>query len=253
MNLDWPLLLLAVAGSFLAGVINTLAGNGSAITLAFMTEVMGMPGNLANGTNRLGLFGQTAMGALAFHREGKLDVREARPYILMTFLGAIPGVWTAIHVSNEQFKAVFGYLLILMLGVILVKPERWLRDSVQATRPRYAVAIPVFFALGFYGGFIQMGMGIFFVAAMVLGAGYDIIRANAIKVLVVSVFTLAVILVFQWRGRIDWPTGLLLMGGQALGGYLTARYASRYPEARIWAYRLLILAVIGSIVKIFFL
>ena len=50
MNLDWPLLLLAVAGSFLAGVINTLAGNGSAITLAFMTEVMGMPGNLANGT-----------------------------------------------------------------------------------------------------------------------------------------------------------------------------------------------------------
>lgn len=246
------ILIIAVIGGFLAGVINTLAGNGSAITLTIMTELMGMPGNLANGTNRLGIFSQTALGAWAFHREGKLDLRQARPYIAITFLGAIPGVWTALQVSNEEFRSVFGYMLIVMLLVILVKPERWLKEGVIREKPDYWFSVPIFFGLGFYGGFIQMGMGIFFLAAMVLGAGYDMIRANAIKVLVVAVFTLLIIVVFQWTGRIDWEAGLLIASGQAAGGYLTAKYASRYPEAKVWAYRLLIVVVIASIVKIFF-
>ncbi len=251
--MDLGILFIAVAGGFLAGVINTLAGNGSAITLTIMTEMMGMPGNLANGTNRLGIFSQSALGAWAFYREGKLDVQRAKPYIVITFLGAIPGVWTALQVSNEEFRSVFGYMLIVMLLVILVKPKRWLKEGVMKDRPNYLLTVPIFFALGFYGGFIQMGMGIFFLAAMVLGAGYDIIRANAIKVLVVTIFTVLIIAVFQWTGRIDWPTGLMIASGQSLGGYLTAKYASRYPAARVWAYRLLIFVVIASIVKIFFL
>ncbi|MCF8238699.1 MAG: sulfite exporter TauE/SafE family protein [Saprospiraceae bacterium] len=251
--MDWPLLFIAVTGGFLAGMINTLAGNGSAITLTIMTEMMGMPGNLANGTNRLGVFSQSALGSWAFYREGKLDVQRAKPYIALTLLGAIPGVWMALRVSNEEFRSVFGYMLIVMLLVILVKPERWLRDGVMKEKPNYLFTAPIFLALGFYGGFIQMGMGIFFLAAMVLGAGYDMIRANAIKVLVVAIFTLMIIIVFQWSGRIDWPTGLLIASGQSAGGYFTAKYASRYPAARVWAYRLLIFVVIGSIVKIFFL
>lgn len=250
--MDITILIIAVVGGFLAGVINTLAGNGSAITLTIMTELMGMPGNLANGTNRLGIFSQTALGAWAFHKEGKLDIKEARPYIAITFLGAIPGVWTALQVSNEEFRSVFGYMLILMLVVIMVNPERWLKDGIIKEKPNYWFTAPIFFALGFYGGFIQMGMGIFFLAAMVLGAGYDMIRANAIKVLVVAIFTLLIIAVFQWTGRIDWKTGLVIASGQAAGGYLTAKYASRYPEARVWAYRLLIVVVIASILKIFF-
>lgn len=244
-------LLLATAGGFLAGVINTLAGNGSAITLSIMTELLGLPGNIANGTNRLGIFSQSALGSWAFYREGKLDIRQARPYIIITFIGAIPGVWTALLVSNEQFRSVFGYLLILMLLVILVKPERWIRDMQVSERPNYLFTIPIFLMLGFYGGFIQMGMGIFFLAAMVLGAGYDMIRANAIKGLVIAIFTLALILIFQYTGRIDWRVGLVIASGQSLGGFLTARYASRYPQARVWAYRLLIVVVLASILKIF--
>lgn len=249
--MDVSHILLALGGSFLAGVINTLAGNGSAITLPFMTELLGMPGNLANGTNRIGLFSQSVVGTWVFYREGQLDLRAARPYIFMTFAGAVPGVWAAVSVSNEQFRSVFGYLLILMLLVILFKPERWIRSRQEVRPIRLWLAIPVFFLLGFYGGFIQMGMGIFFLAAMVLGVGFDLIRANAIKGLVVALFTIAVILVFQWRGLIDWKVGAMLAIGQSVGGYVAARYASRYPGARAWAYRLLVVVVLGSIAHVF--
>lgn len=247
------ILLLALGGSFVAGVINTLAGNGSAITLTFLTEVIGLPGNVANGTNRLGIFSQTVMGSWVFFREGRLDLRASRGYVLLTLVGALPGVWLALYISNEGFRQVFGVLLVLMLLVILVKPERWLTVSGRPARLKPVFLVPALLLLGFYGGFIQMGMGIFFLAVMVLGAGQDLIRANAVKGLVVALFTLMAILLFQWRGFMDWKIGLVLASGQALGGFLTARYASRYPGARVWAYRLLVIVVVGSILRIFFL
>lgn len=251
--MEGGILAMALAGSFAAGVINTLAGNGSAITLTFLTEVLGLPGNMANGTNRLGIFSQTVMGSWVFFREGRLDLRASRSYVLLTLLGAVPGVWLALHISNDGFRQVFGVLLVLMLLVILVKPERWLSATPRHAALRPALLVPALLLLGFYGGFIQMGMGIFFLAVMVLGAGQDLIRANAVKGLVVALFTLMAILIFHWKGMIDWKIGLVLASGQALGGFLTARYASRYPGARVWAYRLLVIVVVGSILRIFFL
>lgn len=251
--IDILLLVIVILGGFLAGVINTLAGNGSAITLSILTELLGLPGNVANGTNRIGVFSQCVTGAWAFHRGGKLDLRKARPYILLLMLGAIPGIWVALEVSHEQFRMIFGYLLMAMLGVILVKPQRWLTDGDGERKVSNFIAVPLFLAMGFYGGFIQMGVGIFFLALLVLGQGFDLIRANAIKVVVMGLFTGVAIILFAWRGYIDWRIGLILAVGQATGGYLTARYASLYPEAKLWAYRILVLVVIGSILKIFFL
>jgi uncharacterized protein len=251
LNPDWLLIIIGIVGGFFAGIINTLAGNGSAITLSILTEVMGLPGNVANGTNRIGIFSQTFMGVVGFKRGGKLDLSASMPYILWPVIGALPGIWLAVNISHEEFRSVFGFMLIVMLVVILVKPSRWLKELDVKPMPfKWWYSIPLL-ALGFYGGFIQMGMGIFFLALMVLMVGYDLIRANAVKVFIVAIFTLAAIAVFEWKGLIDWRLGSIIAIGQATGGYLTAKYASRFPAAQVWAYRLLIISVLGSILKIF--
>lgn len=41
MALDWTQVLIALVGSAVAGGINTLAGNGSAITLTILTDTLG--------------------------------------------------------------------------------------------------------------------------------------------------------------------------------------------------------------------
>jgi hypothetical protein len=56
---------------------------------------------------------------------------------------------------------------------------------------------PGFLALGFYGGFIQMGMGIFFLAARVLAARFRLIDANAMKGFIIAAFTLIALLIFH--------------------------------------------------------
>lgn len=242
---------IAIGGGFIAGGINTLAGNGSAITLTILTEILNLPPNVANGTNRIGVFFQTSLGAFEFYRNGKLQLQRSGFYIGLTVLGALGGVTAAVLVSNEQFKAVFSYLLIFMLVTILVKPKRWLRASERGYRLPYWLSIPIFLLLGFYGGFIQMGMGIFFLAAMVLLARYSIIEGNAVKLFVVGLYTVAVIAIFQWRGLIDWRAGLVMAVGQSAGGWLTANLASRLPHADVWAYRLLVVIVLVAIALAF--
>ncbi|MEO0775963.1 MAG: sulfite exporter TauE/SafE family protein, partial [Bacteroidota bacterium] len=112
--------------------------------------------------------------------------------------------------------------------------------------------IPLFLAIGFYGGFIQMGMGIFFLAAMVLGARYSINDANAVKLVAVSAYTLLCIAIFQWQGLIHWPFGLLLALGQVIGATIAANFASQHPQADLWAYRFLVVIIVLALVRLFF-
>jgi uncharacterized membrane protein YfcA len=244
-------ILIAIGGSFTAGLINTLAGNGSAITLTILTEVLGLPGNLANGTNRVGVFTQTAASTYGFYRNGRLDITGRKLHIACTLIGAIAGTILATLISNEQFRQVFRFLMVFMLLVILVKPARWLRETDQQAAPSKWIIIPAFLALGFYGGFIQMGMGIIFLAVTVLGARFSLLDANILKSFIIALFTIPVLIIFHMKGLIHWKFGLLMAIGQTAGGYLMAHYASRFPGANIWAYRLLIIMVILAIIKLF--
>jgi len=251
MELTGLQITIAIAGGFVAGIINTLAGNGSAITLSILTEVIGLPGNLANGTNRVGILFQSIASTFSFTKNKKLDVTRSKFIIGVTIIGAVAGVVTAVNVSNEAFKSVFKILIVLMLFVILVKPKRWfIATDLEQSLPIY-ISIPLFLCLGFYGGFIQMGMGVFFLASMVLIAKYNIIEANAVKIAVVTIYTFLVVAIFHWKGLIDWKIGGIIAIGQASGGYLAAQFASKYPRADIWAYRLLVTIIIVVILKTF--
>lgn len=248
--------LIAIVGSFLAGGINTLAGNGSAITLTILLEVLGLPADVANATNRVGITTQSWAGTLAFQQAGRFDLaadrrREMWQIVLICSLGAVVGIWLSLMVDNSTFRTIFRYLLVLMLIVVLVRPKRWLQaSSARPAIPPY-LSIPLYFLLGIYGGFIQMGMGVFFLAITVLIARYEIIQANVIKGLVVALYTTLAVAIYASRGLIDWRIGLLMAFGQTVGGYLTARFAANDPRAGLWAYRLLIVVIVAAILRAF--
>lgn len=243
--------IIAIIGGFLAGVINTLAGSGSVITLGLMTEFLGLPANLANGTNRVGILLQNIASASAFKQNNKLPLERSKIIILITVIGAIFGVWAAVVIPNESFKAIYKYLMVLMLGVILIKPERWLQAADLEKKLSLWVSIPAFLVIGFYGGFIQMGMGVFFLAIMVLIAKYDIIEANAVKTVVIIIYTAIVLAIFHFQGMVDWKIGGIIAIGQAVGGYFTAQFASKSEKANVWAYRLLVVIVILVVLNTF--
>ncbi|MCO4822547.1 MAG: sulfite exporter TauE/SafE family protein [Flavobacteriaceae bacterium] len=243
---------IAIIGALIAGGVNTLAGNGSVITLTILTEILGLPPNVANGTNRIGIFTQCIATTWVFNKNGKLDVANHKKYLIPIFIGAIAGGFLAINVSNEQFKAVFKFMVLFMLIAVLVKPKRWLRKTDLNFKPKWYIYIPILFSLGFYGGFIQMGMGVFFLVIMVLGMRVNIIESNALKGFIIGAYTLLLIGLFHYQGMIDWKIGCIMAVGQTLGGYLTAQFASKYKKADQIAYYLLIIVLLLAIIKLFF-
>jgi len=251
MNHEWYIYLIAFVAAIIAGGVNTLAGNGSAITLSVLTELIGLPGNIANGTNRIGVLMNGMGSTYGFYKGGKLNLDNSKVVIGVVVLGAVVGGLIAISITSEQFMSVFRFLMIAMLLVILVNPKRWLRTSQGKPLLPKPIMIFLYFLLGIYGGLIQMGMGVFFLAVLVLLDGYTIIHANAIKVTVVMLFTILMVIMFQIRGYMEWPIGLLMGAGQFIGGWYTARIASKHPAAEKWAYGLLVVIVVLSILSLF--
>lgn len=244
-------LFIAVAGAFVTGIINALAGNGSVITLTILTEVLGLPGNIANGTNRVGVFLNSIGAMVGFAGKRDLKFSAYGRYITPVILGALFGTLVATQVTNDQFMGVFRFLMILMFIVVLVNPERWLIKKAEPAPLPGWMEWPLMLILGFYGGFIQMGMGVFYLAFLVLVAKLPLIESNMIKALVVGSFTLLAVVIFSFTGQIIWTVGLVMGAAQFLGGWISAHFAARIPGASKVAYAILVIAVALSILKLF--
>ena len=242
---------IAILGGLVAGFINTLAGNGSAITLTILIEVLGLPPSVANATNRVGIMAQSVTGTWAFHKERKLYLKRNLKYVIPIVVGSIAGALLAANVSNEQFRSVFKFLMVIMLGVILVKPKRWIRETEMVNVLPLYIVIPVFLGIGFYAGFIQMGMGVIYLAVMVLLAKVNIMESNALKVFTTGLLTVFALSIFHYKGLVDWKIGGIVAIGQATGGYLTATYVSRFEKADQVAYWVLVVIVVTAVIRLF--
>ncbi|MDA7804068.1 sulfite exporter TauE/SafE family protein [Crocinitomix sp.] len=243
---------IAIIGGFVAGFINTLAGNGSAITLTILMEFMGLPPNIANASNRVGIFAQSLVSTRVFQKNKKIDWQIGLPIIIAVFLGAMLGLYLALTVDNKSFRTVYGYLMLLLLFVVLFKPSRWLQPSENKSSLPQPILWIGYFLLGIYGGFIQMGMGVIFLAFTVLVARLDLVKANAIKIVAVGAYTAVVFGIFIWQGWVDWWAGGLIAIGQTLGALVSSKFASQSPKATIVAHRILVAVVLFAVVKFFF-
>ncbi len=249
--MEWWIYPVAILGGFVAGAINTMAGNGSAITLTILMEFMGLPPNVANGSNRVGIFSQSIVSTWVFNKEGKIEWRKDYPLLISIFLGAMLGLYLALRVEDKDFRMIFGIMMIVMLFVVLINPKRWINPPQDKKRPPQWLFIIGFFLMGIYGGFIQMGMGVMFLAFVVLIGHFDLVKANALKIVSVGSYTGVVLLIFHLNGFVDWKAGGLIAVGQVTGAFFTSKFAATHPLANVVAHRVLVAVVVFAIVKIF--
>ena len=238
----WYLYPLVVLAGVAAGFINVLAGSGSLITLPLLIFI-GLPANIANATNRIGVLLQNVVGVGGFYKQGKLDVRGSLWLSIPMILGSIVGARIAVDIDEALLRKVIAVVMIVMLGIMIAQPKRWLEGKGQSMNGRLTVTrFLLFFAIGIYGGFLQAGVGIFLLAGLVLGAGYDIVRANAVKVAVVLASAIVSLVVFSVSLEIDWGVGVLLGAGNMLGAWLATRCA--VDKGAAWVRRFVIAVIL---------
>ncbi len=241
------LYFLVLLASVIAGFINTLAGSGSLIMLPLLIA-MGLPPVVANGTNRIAIVLQSATGLITFLQKSSIRLKNPIWIVTPSLIGALLGAYVATLVSDKFFKDFLGVLMIVMLLLLLLKPERWLKEKLtESFKEKKWYNQMALLLVGVYGGFVQAGVGIFLLVVLVMGLEKPLKIANAYKLIIVALYALPVLLVFLWQGQANWFWGILTALGQAMGAYLAASFAAKHPKANQWTYYLLIVMIILSI------
>jgi hypothetical protein len=235
--MDAAEMALLAGGGFAAGVINTLAGGGSLITVGLLV-FLGLPGTIANGTNRIGVLVHNLTAAWRFRVEGISGFGQAAPILAPALLGSVIGAYAISRVTPELFERLFGALMLALL-IPLLRPRRSGAPANSAASSGDSAWSPltrslVFFAIGLYAGALQAGIGIFLVMAL-SRAGYDLVRANSIKVVVIAALTAVAIPVFIASRQVDWLAAGALTAGFVLGGIVGVRLAVLGGESVIRA------------------
>jgi len=223
--MDWIEAIILIFAGIMVGFINTLAGGGSAISLSVLM-MMGLSPAMANGTNRIGILLQNIAAVGSFKKQKVLDSRKSLLLSIPAVLGSLLGAWMAVDIEKDIFEKAIGIILIIMLIFMFYKPKKWVMENTElVNKPISWKQFALFFAIGIYGGFIQVGVGYFLLASLVLGAGYDLVKANAAKVLIVGMYMIFSIVIYIYHDLVNYTMGFTLAIGTVIGALIASKLA----------------------------
>jgi uncharacterized protein len=229
----WQAAMLTGVG-IVAGFLNVMAGGGSLLTVPVMV-FMGLPGPVANGTNRIAILVQNIMAITAFFRRGFSEFRLSLSLAACAVPGAIAGALVGVNLSGDWFNRV---LALIMLGVMLImyfdKGSNAEADpDYQPNRQQLIRGHLMMVGVGFWGGFIQLGVGFIIMPVLNRVMGLDLVRTNMHKVFIICVYTVVALALYASQVEIMWLVGAALALGNGIGGYIGAHFAVSKGEQLI--------------------
>jgi len=248
MEIDiWKALLLFAAG-VASGWINVLAGGGSILAVPVMV-FLGLPGPIANGTNRIGIIAQNIAAVTGFFRKGFSDFKLSASLAACASVGAFFGANVGVKLEGVWFERT---LALIMLGVLVIMMTGFGQKAVETSGKAKNLLLGhiLFIGAGFWGGFIQIGVGLLQLPILNRVMGLDLVRSNMHKVFVALVFSVVSLAVFATQVKIEWALGVALAAGYAVGGWLGAHSAVTRGEALIK--KVFYLALVAMAIKLLF-
>jgi uncharacterized membrane protein YfcA len=236
--------VLAVT-AMVASIVNTIAGGGSFLVLPLLIAV-GVPPGVANGTVRVGVLVQSVASSLTFRRRGVRDPGAFLPLVVPMCVGAVGGAWLATRLPDEDLRPVFGVAFMVWAAVLVVRPGRFLDPRAEPVRPGLGSWVAAVL-IGIYGGFLQAGVGFPLMALLIPVLGYPAVRANAVKVLLILVYTALALPVFVMAGQVAWAEGACLAAGSLAGGWIGARWQIRAGAPLVRWFVVITVAMSGAL------
>lgn len=241
-------LYLIVIG-FIVGVVNTLAGGGSLLTLPLLI-FLGLPPNVANGTNRVAIFIQNIFGTAGYRSKGYNTYPYSIYFGISALLGAIIGAKLAIDIRGEVFNKILAVVMVFVVVFIVFSPKNIEKIKERLTTKYVGLSIVVFFFIGIYGGFIQAGTGFFILLALTNINKLSLLKSNATKAVVILIYTVSALATFAYYDKINWEYGLTLAVGSATGAWFASRWSVKKGDKLIRLF--LIITVTAMAVKLWF-
>jgi uncharacterized membrane protein YfcA len=223
-------LIILFCVGIIAGFINVTAGGGSTLTLPVLI-FLGLESSLANGTNRVAILLQNISAVYSFKKEKYHEFKTSIKFAMLTLPGAILGALLAVNLDDAVFQKILG---IIMIGIIIsmLLPQKNSVPENKSGKISWQVYFSMF-GIGFYGGFIQVGVGFLLMASLRYLMKLNLVLVNMHKVFIVLIYTIPALLIFILTDNINWIFGLSLAAGNVIGGWWGAKVSVKKGEGFI--------------------
>ncbi|MCW8826612.1 MAG: sulfite exporter TauE/SafE family protein, partial [Gammaproteobacteria bacterium] len=193
------------------------------------------------------------IGILGFRKHKKLETQDLGPILWPTLIGGLVGASLASYAPVSLLKPMLLGVMLTMTLIILIRPSiiipppgtipNRVGDSVRSWG--------MLLLAGFYGGFVQAGVGFILIAALAGSLRYDLVRANALKLVCSLGFTTVALAIFIINDQVLWLPGLVLAIGTMAGAHLAVKFAiTAKPSTLKWF--LFIMTLCGSVAAMIF-
>jgi uncharacterized membrane protein YfcA len=238
--IDWHIAVALLVSGTLVGIINTLAGGGSIITMT-MFMAFGLPIQIANGTNRIVVLMQNLAATVTFIRKKSFNINHGLLLSIPVIIGNIAGAFASHLMNDWVFKICFGVILLVILVYLLFDSKIKLKEGKNfEIKPLHYFW---FLLIGFYGGFIYIGIGYLILAIALWLMRMDLVTANAIKGFVILLATPFSLAVFMYMGEVSYLFGIVHGVGNMIGSFLASHYMANWGKTFIKIFIAVIVAI----------
>ena len=244
----WQILLLFVMGIF-AGWVNVLAGGGSLLTVPVML-FMDIPAPIANGTNRIAILAQNITAVITFFRRGFSDFKLSLSLSVAASIGAAGGAWVGVGLDGIWFDRILAIVMLVVM-FLMATGKKNIYDSNENQQPKNLILGHIcMIGAGFWGGFIQIGVGFILMPILHRVMGFNLVRVNMYKVFIALSYTIVALSIFATQLQLLWWAGLGLAMGNSIGGWYGAH--TTINKGEVWIKRVMYIALSCFIIKLLF-
>ena len=214
--------LLVCPLTFLAGLVDAVAGGGGLISLpAYL--IAGLPVHNAIATNKMSSSMGTTIATVRYGISGFIPWKIALFCAVFAMVGSNIGANLALLLSDRVFKIVM--LVILPLTAWYVLRGRALDGEREAftAKKTTLIAMGIALAVGVYDGFYGPGTGTFLLLGLTALGHMPLQEANGTTKVINLTSNITALAVFLINGKVLLPLGIVAGLFNVAGNYLGAR------------------------------
>lgn len=224
-------LVLLFGAAFVAGLVDSIAGGGGLITVPVLLGI-GLPPQIALGTNKLQASFGSGSAMLHFVRAGTVKLGDCWSGIIWTAIGATLGVWGVQLLHATLLKQLIPWLLAAIAIYTLLSPRLGAEDSHARMKPGPFYLL-FGLAIGFYDGFFGPGTGSFWTMALMMLLGCSMLRATATTKVMNFTSNFVALIFFLSVGQVRFVEGFVMGVGQFLGARVGSKLVIKRGTAFI--------------------
>lgn len=225
-------ILILFAVGIVVGVMNAIAGGGMLLGFPALLAA-GLAPLAANVTGYLALLPGQLASAYGYRDCLRRLPRYYLILLVPCFVGAATGALILRHTSNEQFGRLVPVLILFAVVLFAIQPflhfhlRRHISQKSRDLQTLLVIGVALL-PIATYAGYFGAGFGFIMLAFLSFTNLRDTHQMNALKNLAGATIAATATVFLLSTHLINWPLGLSMAAGNAIGGYGGACFAQRF-------------------------